>query len=285
MTDLDALLAAILANPADDAARLVYADKIEERDQPGDAERAEFIRVQVQDIPGDQCEKCSGTGKHKRGYCDAFMYGCDEFGDDDCSHNNELINCGECASLRKRERELFNANCDKWFPVPPGYGFDWAISLCPDDNDARPSYIVRRGFVAEVRGRMEKLVGGECEECQGRGLRTIYGDGSGPWLKCQYCTDGRVPGVLPAIAQAHPVEWVRATDAKPQAHPPSNPYEYGWCYTRTVEPFSIPREIWDLLKGGDRSGPSDRWIDYPTEHDALVALSRALIAWARKEQT
>lgn len=44
MTDADALLAAILANPADDTARLVYADCLEEQ---GQRERAEFIRVQV----------------------------------------------------------------------------------------------------------------------------------------------------------------------------------------------------------------------------------------------
>jgi uncharacterized protein (TIGR02996 family) len=44
MTDADALLRAILLNPADDAPRLVYADFLDER---GDGPRAEFIRVQV----------------------------------------------------------------------------------------------------------------------------------------------------------------------------------------------------------------------------------------------
>jgi uncharacterized protein (TIGR02996 family) len=38
------LLDAILANPADDGARLVYADAL---DEAGDHERAEFVRVQV----------------------------------------------------------------------------------------------------------------------------------------------------------------------------------------------------------------------------------------------
>lgn len=44
MSDADALLAAILAHPDEDAPRLMYADAIEE-DAP---ERAEFIRVQVE---------------------------------------------------------------------------------------------------------------------------------------------------------------------------------------------------------------------------------------------
>jgi uncharacterized protein (TIGR02996 family) len=45
MTDHDALLHAILANPDDDTARLVYADFIQEA---GDDRRAEFIRGQVE---------------------------------------------------------------------------------------------------------------------------------------------------------------------------------------------------------------------------------------------
>src|SRR5262249_53512138 len=45
MSDEKALLAAIWANPHEDAARLVYADWLQENGQP---ERAEFIRVQCE---------------------------------------------------------------------------------------------------------------------------------------------------------------------------------------------------------------------------------------------
>jgi uncharacterized protein (TIGR02996 family) len=45
MSDNDVLLRAILDDPDDDAPRLVYADWLEEH---GEAERAEFIRVQVE---------------------------------------------------------------------------------------------------------------------------------------------------------------------------------------------------------------------------------------------
>jgi uncharacterized protein (TIGR02996 family) len=44
LTDSDALLAAIAANPDDDAPRLIYADWLDEH---GDPARAEFIRVQI----------------------------------------------------------------------------------------------------------------------------------------------------------------------------------------------------------------------------------------------
>jgi uncharacterized protein (TIGR02996 family) len=40
----DALLAEILANPDDDAPRLIYADWLEEH---GDLDRATFIRIQI----------------------------------------------------------------------------------------------------------------------------------------------------------------------------------------------------------------------------------------------
>lgn len=45
MSDADALLAAVLADPDADLPRLVYADWLEER---AEAERAEFIRVQIE---------------------------------------------------------------------------------------------------------------------------------------------------------------------------------------------------------------------------------------------
>ncbi len=51
MTDRAALLATIAADPADEVARLVYADWLDEH---GDADRAEFIRV--------QCDLAAGAG-------------------------------------------------------------------------------------------------------------------------------------------------------------------------------------------------------------------------------
>jgi uncharacterized protein (TIGR02996 family) len=58
MTDRAALLAAILADPADDTPRLVFADFLAETGDPADAARAAFIRAEVEaerlpfDAPG-----------------------------------------------------------------------------------------------------------------------------------------------------------------------------------------------------------------------------------------
>jgi uncharacterized protein (TIGR02996 family) len=43
-----AFLHDICQNPADDAVRLIYADWLDDRGLPGDAERAEFIRAQIE---------------------------------------------------------------------------------------------------------------------------------------------------------------------------------------------------------------------------------------------
>lgn len=47
MTERDALLAGIRANPDDDLPRLVFADWLEEQGNNADGERAEFIRAQI----------------------------------------------------------------------------------------------------------------------------------------------------------------------------------------------------------------------------------------------
>jgi uncharacterized protein (TIGR02996 family) len=64
-------MADICANPADDVVRLIYADFLEERGGPGDADRAEFIRGQIQlakmieplgsgrNMVGNLCVACS----------------------------------------------------------------------------------------------------------------------------------------------------------------------------------------------------------------------------------
>ncbi|HJZ55953.1 MAG TPA: TIGR02996 domain-containing protein [Gemmataceae bacterium] len=55
MTDREALLRAIAANPDDDTPRLIYADCVEETGRPEDVARARFIRLQLDTYrgPGD----------------------------------------------------------------------------------------------------------------------------------------------------------------------------------------------------------------------------------------
>ncbi len=82
MNTRESFLADVIANPADDAVRLIYADWLEDN---GEGERAEFIRV--------QCELAIP-----------------------CRHEGRLHHdqCERCNRLRKRERELLVHTADWW---------------------------------------------------------------------------------------------------------------------------------------------------------------------------
>lgn len=63
MTDGDAIYRSILAEPSEDLHRLAYADWLDERGRPGDAERAEFIRIQCELWRADPGRR-EGCGSH-----------------------------------------------------------------------------------------------------------------------------------------------------------------------------------------------------------------------------
>ena len=71
MTDRQALLAAVCANPDDDTPRLVFADWLEENGEP---ERAEFIRLQVEqaDVSRTSARRVELAGKRMRELWDQY---------------------------------------------------------------------------------------------------------------------------------------------------------------------------------------------------------------------
>jgi uncharacterized protein (TIGR02996 family) len=141
MTDADALLAAIIENPDEDTPRLAYADEIQETD----AERAEFIRVQVEiarrprlDCGGVQCDRCQfPTGFHR------YTKRCR----------------GEVCRLRQREYYTsFRYVVWNWTRgIPPGAqpsfrrGFVEKIVLRADWWVAHGPHIVTRYPITEIR--------------------------------------------------------------------------------------------------------------------------------------
>lgn len=261
MTDLDQLRAAILANPADYAARLVYADKIQDRDWPGDLERAEFIRVQVE-LAKLTCNHGSNTNQLlPTPWCPV------------CVRRQELHEC---------ERELA-VILDKEFANSVGY---WSTDQIPISQGV----IVRRGFIAEVRGPLAALVGGECERCHGRGFLGHPAPGQHGYIgapNCPVCHGtGRTLAGLPAIAKSHPLERVEVVDRRPW----QNGYSRKFVWWRESA-WSTPNFLFDIIASAHPENvlhpvgpPSHVHIAFDSEHDALAALSRALIAWARKKQ-
>lgn len=136
MTDREALLAAILANPAEDTPRLVFADWLEENSQP---ERAEFIRVQVElaRIP----EKPDCTSSRGKSCVNPR-----------CRKWNRLY-ADKHDELRRRERELLET-VPKWMPV----GIDGTAEVVSPKRFLE-IYELARGFVRGITCTWEWWVG------------------------------------------------------------------------------------------------------------------------------
>jgi uncharacterized protein (TIGR02996 family) len=187
MTDTDALLAAILSDPADDTVRLAYADAIEEH---GQHDRAEFIRCQIEI---------------------ARIHG-----DPDCLHPLDIgPDLERKRLLRARERELFPVLYRDQLPGPFVPNLDGRVG-----RDA-PHAHYSRGFVSSVTCTAANWLAHhgaiywhpsqtvECTNCNGRGT---YNIGVGYDFQLRFChcyhrgKGGRIP--RPFVATAQPIERV-----------------------------------------------------------------------------
>lgn len=130
----EAFIKAILADPDDDAPRLIYADWLDEQ---GQDQRAEFIRVQCR----------LATLRPKGRVCNGYY--CDEeVGHIDCDDPFGV----EESALRRRERELLEAHWLEWRgPWKAGYcsNFDTRHSTAPCGTDDG-AVLFRRGFVHSI---------------------------------------------------------------------------------------------------------------------------------------
>ncbi len=246
MTDLERLHREAIARPAEDLPRLLYADAVEERDRPGDAELAAFVRVQC---------KYARLGNYERA-CPFVGQGPQRWEVGNCSCQGR-----ECV---RRERELWPIVRDRfldkgWGPVVCESAFARGQA-----TTTAPLAIVRRGFIAEVRAPLATLVGDRGEEYE-------TPDGEASWRI--------LPAVLPAIAKSHPLEWAEAVGKRPQHQVIVAENQFWWDWpppggSADFAPHYLPPMLFEYLN-------ADEW--YPTEHAALAALSRALIAWARAQ--
>lgn len=240
MSTQDALLADILAKPDDDLPRLALCDWWDEFGTDAEKVRSEFVRVQVELARRDR-EGLAGQ---------------------------------RCDQLRKREWELFNDNCDRWFKNPPLRHVSWHVVT--DRFDPTPeasAWVVRRGFVSEVRCRLADWCGWECHQCAGTG-RSFPIDG--PSIPCRRCGGSLVTGIGPEVMRRHPVEKVVLTDREPS-------FAYGgrcWFFGSRTESDVLTRELLGAMEG-EHTTPTTDSKCYPTDEAAHAALSAALIAWAK----
>lgn len=261
MTDtLDALLAAVCAEPGNDAVRAVFADAAEEA---GDVDHAAFVRAQL---------RLAQIG--------APAYPVDE---------PNRCNCESC-SLRREERRLLDAPC-----VPGGKtNYEWWFS--PFDEVFRYevggrvekafTWEFRRGFVESVSCRLATWVGGVCDNVphcvNGRESRGAFG-----MRPCYRCNgSGHTPGHGPAICRRAPVQTVVLTDMEPVHNSWMSPGEYGWWGVDSLADEGeeyLRSGLWHRLPGGP-SQWAPRCKTYPSRETARAALSTAAILHAKQQE-
>jgi uncharacterized protein (TIGR02996 family) len=305
MTEQDAFLAAILANPADDLPRLVFADWLDEnkssvcRECEGSGIRRD---LPIPIIPGISidCRPCCGTGQVVNTNAERA-----EFIRVQCELASLSVLCnGHCdprlckqCGWRQRERDLFNAHAVEWFPSAPA-----SQLILGGDTAGGPWHVVRRGFVAEVRCRLADWCGGECPNCVGS-LRRV-GIGRAQHL-CEVCDGtGTTPGIGGRLVAEHPIELLAITDILPAEVGEDGPHRsyYWWRANprpvprnRRADADEIPADVFrqfhDFLIAPDESGPyrfQGWWSARPcfsTRDGAVLAAGHAYLLRAKETHT
>ena len=187
----------------------------EERQPDGTIRR--FSKIPRPDYRIRRCESCGGSGSVSNGNAERAEFirlqielaaGCDP--------------CPKCGALRARERELWDSvrssfQTRNWtVNLNESQGI---IAAMVADGLIEPvtHLVVARGFVSAVRCTLADWAGGTCERCGGRGSywpvgREAGGPAPGPWEDCYACgKSGRTPARGPRIVAEQPVERVEVT--------------------------------------------------------------------------
>ena len=260
-SDEQALMSAILADPADDTPRLQLADWLEEQ---GDADRAEFIRVQCELAKWDTPIPMQDVITLDDGRRYEFK---------------------PTASLRRREWELWDSDKIHCHLSVGNVPLGLSLRAIPLEDCIPPMLgIVRRGLVAEVHTTLRGWMGGKCEQCEfveasGYAQTDFYSHRPGGI--CKLCNgSGTMPGHGPAIVSRHPVERV-VTEKRPTLNGTAWAM-YRGDERRTENSWEIPAAIFKLMPRGANDGPL--WRNFPSEQAARDALEcHALIVWAKQQ--
>lgn len=299
MTDTEAgLLRAVLERPGDDLRRLVYADWLEENQLDrcprcnggghsvtlvsgdfgfyerkqycatcdgdgrvfnGNAERAEFIRVQVELARSFHPPL---TTSHQL---------LSPEGNPECEPD-----CPRCREVRLRQREwkLWKAHWKDWFGglgVPGNWIVTTTGKIALETRGMTCD--VWRGFVEHVTAPLTVLFGGKCGRCRERGYVAEPGTRYGT-MDCPDCKGkGRTPGVAPQLWACQPV-----TRVTPTGTTPLNFAHGHWHWMRgDGHRFSLPEELYDLLPSRSECGQGCE----ETQAAALDVVSAAAVAYGR----
>lgn len=277
--DYLAQLAGVRAEPGDDVRRLVLADWLDEH---GEAERAEFIRVQVAAAAwrplatvladaagGDVISPAAVTGglagapagvapgaevdwraAWVRGQPPGVWDGVGVVTGLAEGPRGLRVAISPVAGGRPvtpPERQRVEARGRELYPLARQRWLGGARALIPAGASVDWVATFRRGFVAAVRCPL------------------------GEWL-----AHG------PAAVRSHPVERVEATDRVP--FPSEDGVRSWWAAvdppTAAIYPQALPAGVFRRLPGDGDGDPGARYRSYPSDEAARAALSQALLAWA-----
>lgn len=295
------LLCAILDAPADDAPRLIYADWLDEHvadewcatcSGRGTVEEGDYYRTRDRG-----CPRCGGKGSRSNGFAERaeFIRVQVELAKPADPNDSKYV------ALRRRERELLKQHEKVWdLALLRSLGIEvkeHQFLGLDGDNDNCPALFDRvgvggrfvmswkrtRGFVAAVRCT---IAAWRCERCEGRGTTRLRAAGVRPSdpMTCPDCKG--TGGIGPRLVREQPIETV-VTDREPAVHnqntidtrsyPLNKPF---WFRDNAIgERHWLPLDLWELLDGHERLANGAKY--FPTRAAALAALSAALIRWAK----
>lgn len=254
MNDRDAFIAAIIADPTNDMPRLVFADWLDEHDEP---ERAEFIRAQFYELKRDESDHTDYVGRSLNKSYLALRWIAAGFGDWTWNGNGGDgigVVADNGVELIYRRGFVADVYCplSVWIGVTCGH--------CNGEQRVGRHYDPASDT---MRG------GRTCGQCHGLGRYNAHG---------------------PRLVREHPLEVVRATDREPlqtRRQPYDPPDAVDWfrwepCYRHvagTLAREDIPIDVFKMMWNPDRFVNA-----FPTREAAQAALSDALIVWAKSQQ-
>lgn len=296
MSERDAFLAAIAENPDDDTGRLVFADWLDERNDP----LGEFIRVQIKLA---RLSKCPHPEHHKKDYW-----------------AKRCMVCSEALKPRRREAELRGLH-PEWARVPcPTCKGSESIGACSFDGGKTTVYPqcvtcggthdllqaaldpegepgrfpserphgFARGFLSWVGAPLEQLgaqVEYECPHCARAPMCPETGAYECGRRDCENGAEIWQPTPLAlALVESLPLTELRPSDRTPY----HNGGGYCWFDASrgqqsgaVPDAANIPTVILDALPTQPNGKGYSRWRDFPTAELAVTVLGRTVCELTR----
>lgn len=243
-------IADIIANPADDAVRLIFADWLDEQDTPPSRDLAEFIRAQC------VLQKFRYAEEVREGRYDA----------------RDSVDADWAAALHLHDKEMrLLWRDDNWEA--------WCYAEARNE-DGTPARASGRGGCAAVR-RRPGLGKNSCGCSVDTDAGLIHQTFRRGFLAKVRCPLAVWEEHGPLLVARHPVEQVELTDAETITYCAPVKVE-GRSWTLNAEDCRW-LEKWLIDQWGlDMMTP---WWFFDTEDEAKAALSREALAWARRAAT